>query len=187
MFTKIKMNKLPEILNTSIITKTDFFRIEKLQLRFSNGEERFYERMLGREHGAVLMVPVLGEDLLLVREYCAGTHRYELGFPKGRVEDGEGWEAASERELREEVGYKAGKYTFLRSVNSAPSFFRSSIDLVLAEELIYDPLKTGDEPEPLEIVKWPVSKTSELLVNPEFQEARCLVALALAKELRHWQ
>lgn len=181
------MKQLPEILSTSIESKTDYFRIERLQLRFSNGEIRFYERMLGKEHGAVMMVPVLGSDLLLIREYCAGTHSYELGFPKGRVESGEGWQEASDRELREETGYSAGRYTFLRSVNSAPSFFRSSIDLVLAEDLQYQPLKTGDEPEPLEIVKWPVSRCSELLRSPEFQEARCLVALALAMELRHWQ
>lgn len=181
------MNNLPEILSKKIEIATECFRIEKLQLKFSNGEIRCYERMLGRQHGAVMMVPVLGDHLLLVREYCAGTHSYELGFPKGKVDGDESWEEASERELREEVGYRANKYTFLRSVNSAPSFFKSSIDLVLAEDLIYDPLETGDEPEPLEIVKWPINKCSELLTCPEFQEARCLVALSMARDLRHWQ
>lgn len=115
--------QVPRILSSSIEVSTDHFKIEKLHLRFSNGVERFYERMLGSNRGAVMMVPVLGDHLLLVKEYCAGTNSYELGFPKGKIDSGETWMQAAQRELQEEIGYLSNKITFLRSVNSAPSFF----------------------------------------------------------------
>ncbi len=183
----IKMPQLPEILDTSIEVATEHFRIEKVHLRFSNGQERYYERMLGSKPGAVMIVPVVDDNLLLVREYCGGTHSYELGFPKGCCEAGENWKQAAERELREETGYRGSNYTFLRSVNSAPSFFSTSIDIILAEDLLYDPLSTGDEPEPMELVRWPIKSASDLLLDEGFKEARCIAALASAMQVRHWQ
>ena len=64
--------------------------MERLDLEFANGERRRYERLHGRGHGAVIVVPMLDDDtVLLVREYAAGVHRYELGLVKGRIDAGE--------------------------------------------------------------------------------------------------
>ncbi len=180
------MHELPQILDRRIIVDTEHFKIERLHLKFSNGQIRYYERMAGGGAGAVMIVPVLDNDLVLVREYCAGTNSYELGFPKGKSDPGETWRDTAERELREETGYSAGCYTYLRSVISAPSFFSVSIDLVLAEDLTENRLDTGDEPEPVEIVRWPLSRVSELFSDSSFHEARCLAALASAARLRGW-
>src|SRR3546814_13123151 len=66
------------------------YRLERLDLEFGNGERRRYERLHGRGHGAVAVVPMLDDDtVLLVREYAAGVHRYELGLVKGRIAAGE--------------------------------------------------------------------------------------------------
>ncbi len=84
------------------------YRLERLDLEFANGERRHYERLHGRGHGAVVVVPMLDADtVLLVREYAAGVHRYELGLVKGRIDAGETPEQAADRELKEEAGYGA--------------------------------------------------------------------------------
>ena len=73
----------PKILKQELVAESRLFKIESLHLRFTNGNERIYERMLGGHRGAVMLVPLLDDEtLLLVREYAAGTHSYELGFPK---------------------------------------------------------------------------------------------------------
>ena len=83
----IGKNKLPKINSRNQVARSRLFAIEQLELTFSNGEERQYERMLGSGNGAVMIVPMLDADtILLVREYCAGTHSYELGFPKGLID-----------------------------------------------------------------------------------------------------
>ncbi len=83
-------NNKPQILSTEVVAQSRLFKIESLDLRFSNGVERTYERMKPSGRHAVLVVPVTAEgDLLLVREYAAGTDRYELGFPKGLIDPGE--------------------------------------------------------------------------------------------------
>ncbi len=178
-------SKLPEIIAKNIVAKSKLFSIEALDLRFSNGEQRTYERMKPSGRNAVMIVPVTEQgDLLLVREYCAGTERYELGFPKGLIDPGEKPEQAANRELKEEVGVGANNLTLLKEVVLAPSYFSSKMTLFVAQDLYSEKLE-GDEPEPLEVIRWPLAQAEELLTHLDFSEARSITALMLA--LRYLQ
>ncbi|MEZ9514919.1 ADP compounds hydrolase NudE [Vibrio splendidus] len=170
----------PEILAQQTVAQSKLFSIESLDLRFSNGEERTYERMQPSGRNAVMMVPITEQgDILLVREYAAGTERYELGFPKGLIDPGEQPNQAAVRELKEEIGFGANKLTPLKEVILAPSYFSSKMTLFIAEELYPEKLE-GDEPEPLDIVRWPLAQAEELLTHLDFCEARSITALLLA-------
>ncbi|MDE1337287.1 ADP compounds hydrolase NudE [Vibrio aestuarianus] len=172
--------KLPDILATNTEAKSKLFTIESLDLRFSNGEQRTYERMKPSGRHAVMMVPITAQgDLLLVREYAAGTERYELGFPKGLIDPGETPQQAAVRELKEEIGFGAHTLTPLKEVVLAPSYFSSRMTLFLAQDLYSENLE-GDEPEPLEVIRWPLAQAEELLTHLDFCEARSITALLLA-------
>lgn len=174
--------KLPEIVSRKAVAESRFFKVEEIELHFSNGEQRLYERMAGSGRGAVMVVPMLdAETMLLVREYCAGTHSYELGFPKGLIDPGENAVSAANRELKEEIGYGANNFHLLRSVIMAPAFFNAKMDIYLAENLFEEKLP-GDEPEPLEVVPWKLSDYKRLLTCENFNEARSVAALMLAVE-----
>jgi ADP-ribose diphosphatase len=178
-------HKGPEIQKVETVAQSRLFTIEALDLRFSNGEQRTYERMKPSGREAVMMVPITAQgDLLLVREYAAGTERYELGFPKGLVDLGEQPSEAAARELKEEIGFGARTLTPLKKVVLAPSYFSSQMTLFIAEDLYPEQLE-GDEPEPLEIIRWPLSQAEELLTHLDFCEARSISALMLT--LRHLQ
>ncbi|CAH6784591.1 ADP compounds hydrolase NudE [Vibrio gigantis] len=169
----------PEILAKQTVAQSRLFSIESLDLRFSNGEERTYERMKPSGRNAVMMVPITEQgDILLVREYAAGTERYELGFPKGLIDPGEQPSDAAVRELKEEIGFGANKLTPLKEVILAPSYFSSKMTLFIAEDLYPEKLE-GDEPEPLDIVRWPLAQAEELLTHLDFCEARSITALLL--------
>lgn len=173
----------PEILAQRAVAQSKLFTIEALDLRFSNGEQRTYERMKPSGRHAVMMVPITAQgDLLLVREYAAGTERYELGFPKGLIDTGESAEQAAVRELKEEIGMGADRLIPLKEVVLAPSYFSSRMTLFIAQDLYSDQL-IGDEPEPLEVIRWPLAQAEELLTHLDFCEARSITALLLA--LRH--
>ena len=63
----------PEILKAEIVAESRLFKVESLHLKFSNGEERVYERMRGGNRGAVMVVPLFdAHTLLLVREDARG-------------------------------------------------------------------------------------------------------------------
>ena len=175
--------QVPKILARQLVAESRLLRIESVDLQFSNGEERRYERVQGSGRGAVLVVPMLDENtMLLVREYAAGLHNYQLGFPKGLIDPGETPEQAANRELREEIGYGAKELVTLKSVTMAPAFFSASMTLFVGLDLYPEQL-VGDEPEPLEIVPWKLSDADALLAQPDFTEARSVAALLL---LQRW-
>ncbi|MCU4674362.1 ADP compounds hydrolase NudE [Catenovulum sp. 2E275] len=175
---------LPKILASHTAAQSRLFKIEALELEFSNGEKRSYERLRGnrgKSPGAVMMVPMLDDEtFILIREYSAGTHDYQLGFPKGLIDEGETPEQAALRELKEEIGMGC-KYTQrLKSLTLAPSYFGSSMHILLVKSLYPEKLD-GDEPEPLDIVPWSVHNIDELLAREDFSEARSVAALFLAQ------
>lgn len=158
-------------------------RREHLDLEFSNGERRRYHRALSSGHGSVIIAAVPDPDhVLLVREYAAGVHRYELGLPKGRMDAGETVLEAANRELKEEAGFGARKLTALRSITLAPTYMNHAIHLVLAEDL-YPERLPGDEPEELEVIRWPLDRLHELMLREDCSEGRSLAALFIVREL----
>jgi ADP-ribose diphosphatase len=175
------MSCKPQTLHTKTLARTRLFHIEAVGLRFSNGVEVEFERICsGAEVDAVLVVPVLPDGrVLLIREYSAGTDRYELCLPEGRVEPGESCLIAAHRELREEAGYGARRLTPLRQLSIAPSYLSHATQLILAEDLYLDRL-AGDEPEAIEVLAWPLDELPALLAQPELTEARSIAALFIA-------
>lgn len=177
------MRQKPFCSKRTVVAKSNLFTVEQMQLQFSNGAHRLYERIKSHGHGAVMIAAITpAESLLLVREYAAGTDRYELAFPKGLIDRGESFQEAANRELQEEVGYAAREINWVRTMTLAPGYFGAQLDLVVAQQL-YPSRLDGDEPEPPEVVEWPLSAMDELLERPDFTEARSIAALFLVK---HW-
>lgn len=172
---------VPDILAVRQLARSRFFRIEEIDLRFGNGVERTYERMPGGGLPAVMVVPVNDRgELLLIREYCAGFHEVQLTLVKGAADPGESLEEAANRELREEIGFAARELKFLKRLNLAPGHMGFTINVVLARDLYPSPLP-ADEPEPPELVPWPISRLDELVHGEEFREARAIAAVCLAR------
>jgi ADP-ribose diphosphatase len=158
------------------------YRLEHMDIEFGNGERRRYERLHGRGHGAVVVVPMLDDDtVLLVREYAAGVHRYELGLVKGRIDAGETPVEAANRELKEEAGYGAERLDVLRALTLAPTYMSHQTHLVLARSL-YPERLPGDEPEELEVVPWKFDRLHELILREDFSEGRSIAALFIVRD-----
>jgi ADP-ribose diphosphatase len=175
------VKKPPKILACKTIAQTRIFTIEQMQLQFANGEQVEYERVCSSSSGAVLIVPKLDDNtIILIREYCGGVQRYEIAFPKGRIEANESSTESANREIMEEIGYGANKLEFIKSVTVSPGYMSHHTHIVFASDL-YEKKLPGDEPEPIEILYWSLDKLDDLLDNEEFTEARSIAALYLLK------
>jgi ADP-ribose diphosphatase len=176
------MSTLP-IIHSREIKETKHGTREILDLEFSNGERRRYERTVQSGYGAVMIAAMPDKDtILLIREYAAGTHRYELCLPKGKIDQGESILEAANRELKEEAGFGARKLTYLRPISLAPNYMSHVIDLVLAEDL-YSERLPGDEPEILEVIPWRLDNIHALVTREDCSEGRTMAALLIIKEL----
>lgn len=176
-----KFQQKPKILSVETIACSRLFKLESVDLEFSNGVRRLYERMSSSGRESVMIVPVIGEELLLIREYAVGIEDYEIGFPKGLIDPGEQIFQAANRELMEEVGYGAQQFTLLRTLTMAPAYFSSRMNVIVAESLFPQRLP-GDEPELMPVIRWPIARMMALLNEADFCEARNVSALFLAYE-----
>ena len=160
----------------------NMLRVEQIDLEFSNGERRTYHRMKPSGLGAVIIVPMMDEDtVLLAREYAAGLHHYEIGLPKGRLEHGESIIEAAQREMKEEIGYGARELTELTRLSLAPGYMTHVTHIVLARDLYPEKLE-GDEPEELDVIPWPMADLRSLTARDDCTEGRTIAALYIARD-----
>jgi ADP-ribose diphosphatase len=173
---------MPTIKNKSTIITTKLFKINKLDIEFDNQAIREYEVISGTGSGAVMIIPILGDNFLFIREYAAAINNYSLTFPKGKIDDGESILVAANRELQEEIGYKANKIRQIFSLNLAPGYMDHKTYIILAENLVPSKLN-GDEPEDLEVIKYNKNNLSNLLLESNNIDSRALASLYIYNQI----
>lgn len=172
----------PDILKVTATAKSRLFQVEEIELRFSNGVERTYERLATRGRGAVMIAAIdEQENVLLIKEYAVGLEDYLLTLPKGLIDPGEDAIEAANRELKEEAGFGAERLEIIKQMTSAPNYMGHKITSVLAQG-IYPCRLEGDEPEEMEVVRWPLSQLDKLFQREDFSEARAIAALYMIRD-----
>lgn len=172
----------PQVLACQKVTRSRLFEVESLDLRFSNGEERTFERLTGSGRGAVMIVAMPDpQHVLMIREYAAGFEDYILSLPKGLVDPGEDIVTAANRELMEECGFGAHCIEPLVELSLAPNYMGHRMQVLLASDL-YPKRLPGDEPEPLVVETHAIDELPALLLREDFHEARAIAALYIARD-----
>lgn len=161
------------------IFKTKIFTIKELELELDTG--RRVTRQILDKGDTSLIVPLTNyKELILVREYFPAIDEYQLGLPKGRIDRGKNPIETANKELQEEIGFKANKLYELGVLTMSPGYISQKTYIFLARELTVSKL-IGDEMEELEVVLYPFEKFEELITQKKITEARMIAALFLAK------
>lgn len=172
----------PGVVSQRWIMHSRLFHVEEQHLRFSNGVERIYERLNPGMHRAVMIVAMPDpETVVLVREYGAGIGDYYLSLPKGAIHPGEDLFETANRELKEEAGFGATHFTFIKELYLSPSYMGNHISIVLATGLFEESLP-GDEPEPLIVETHSIRELSALVAREDVKEAYAVAALYLVRD-----
>ena len=173
--------QLPEILSRKKQKVSRIFTVEELDLKFSNSTRMTYERIAGG-NGAVMAIPLDGSFFYLTSEYACGFERYELGFVKGKIDDGEDPVNACIREMKEEIGFGAKNIIPLKKeMTLAPGMLMLRMHTFLCTDL-YESRLDGDEPEPISIIKVSIKEAKDLIFDYDspLTESRAIASLTLA-------
>ena len=155
------------------------FRIDTIE--DANG--RRHTREVVAHPGAVCIVPILGDDVLMVRQYRTPVAQVLLELPAGTLDhlhDGsiEAPDGAAARELGEETGHVARTWRSLGHFWSAPGFTDELMYLYLATHL--EPLADYEGPEEdehLDLVKLPWRDAVAMAEAGEISDAKTLIGL----------
>jgi ADP-ribose pyrophosphatase len=133
--------------------------------------------------GGAVAVPLLDDGrVILVRQ-----HRYPLGksileLPAGKLNPGEDPAIAAARELEEETGWRAARWTKLVSLYTTPGFCDEVLHLYCAEGLSHAPgghrREEGEFTMSLEIL--PLTRALQMIESGEIQDGKTIVGLLLA-------
>jgi ADP-ribose pyrophosphatase len=155
------------------------FRVDTV--RDADGGE--HERELVLHPGAVAIVALDGDDVLLVRQWRHATGGALLEIPAGTIDplaDGssEPPEVCAARELGEETGRQAARWRDLGAFWTAPGFSDEYMHLFLAQELSPLPGYAGPQPdERLDLVRMPWRDAVVAAERGEIHDAKSLVGL----------
>ena len=156
----------------------DSWRLRLDTLQLPNG--RTLEKAAVEHPGAVVLVPVRpsanGPEVLMLRQYRHALDQVILELPAGTRGWDEDWLACAQRELREETGHRAEKFTPLGQIWPAPGISDELMQLYLAEELTPAPLP-GDEDEMIELVPLPLAELVEMAWNGRLQDAKSIIGI----------
>lgn len=149
------------------------------RLRFANGREEDVD--LIRHPGAAAVVPLDNANrVCLVRQYRHAVADFLWEVPAGKLDAGEAPEVCAVRELKEEAGVVAKRWTSLGVYISAPGIFSEVIHLYLARELdIGTPVPDADEE--LEHQWMPLQQAVELVLRGDWNDGKTVVALLRAQ------
>ena len=127
--------------------------------------------------GAVAMIPVNEHgNLLLVKQWRRAIQKILLEIPAGTLEENEEPLLCAQRELQEEVGYKATTFISLGGLYTAPGFCNEYIHLFVAKDLTPSSLPT-DEHEQIDIVEISLEKLLSMIEEHEIEDAKTIASI----------
>ena len=145
-----------------------------------NGEQ--ITREITRHPGAVCVVPVVGSEVVMIRQFRPAIGDHLLEIPAGKRDiDGEPPDVTAHRELQEEVGLSTNNIVELAQFYNSPGFCDeySYCYLALDCEYVTDD-RQGLEEEYMTIERISISDTLALVTSGKIVDAKTIIGLSLA-------
>lgn len=133
------------------------------------------------EHGrSVGIVPVRDDGrVVLIRQYRHATGEDLLEIPAGSIDPGEEGEACAQRELAEEIGYRAGSMQRIGGFYLCPGYLTEFMEIYLARDL-RPASATPDEDEAIVLAEMPLAEALAGIAAGTLRDAKTVAALAMA-------
>jgi len=137
-----------------------------------------------RHNGSIVILAVdesknpKDPDIILIRQYRHAACQFLLELPAGRIEPGEAPLAAAKREMIEETGFRAKRWTMLTKYFASPGFLGESMQIYLARD-IREGNSKPEEDEHIEIVRTPLSQVLALIVGNKIHDGKTLIGVLL--------
>jgi ADP-ribose pyrophosphatase len=182
LVTKKKRSTKPRLISSKLAYKGKVFSVVTDKVEEPSGY--INTRDVIRHNGSVVILAVdesknpRDPDIVFERQYrhAAGLTLIEL--PAGRVEPHEAPLAAAKREMIEETGYRAKRWTLLTKYFASPGFLGEWMQIYLARD-IREGAATPEPDESIEVFRLTLSEALSLVAANKIHDGKTLIGLLL--------
>lgn len=184
---KGKRGATVELLSSRLAYQGPLFDVYKDYVREPGGKPA--RRDVIRHSGSVVVLAVDDSQnpndplIILERQYRHAAGRYMWEIPAGRKEPEEEPLVGAKRELLEETGFRARRWSKLAMIYVSPGFLAEWMQIYVAEGLTAGETKP-DEDEYIECRQIPLSQALEWVESGKIIDAKSIVALLKYDRLR---
>lgn len=167
----MKLISSKEVLNTPIFRVTLDHAVDPAGFEI--------RRAIVRHNGSAVMMAIDDDEkVLLVRQYRLPARRYLWELPAGRIDPGETPLKAARRELVEETGFRARKWSKLSRFYPSPGFVEEAMTIFLARNLTPGKAQPMDD-ERIECRWFTLDEISRMIQRGLIQDAKTIIGTAL--------
>jgi ADP-ribose pyrophosphatase len=183
----LKLTGRGKTLSSKIVYQGNVFWVTRDEVLEPGGVEA--TRDVIRHNGSVVVLAVDTESnpkdpgILLIRQYRHAAGKFLLELPAGRIEPGEKLVPAGKRELIEETGYRAKRWSRHANYYASPGFLNETMTILLAEGLTLGEAAPEDD-EKIEVLMTPLSEALRLIHTGKIEDGKTLIGVLFYDSLR---
>jgi len=184
---KKKRSTKPRVISSKLSYKGKVFSVFTDKVQEPGGHINV--RDVIRHNGSVVMLAVDESknpddpDILFERQYRHAAGQFLFELPAGRVEPNETTLAAAKRELIEETGYRARRWTLLTKYFASPGFLGEWMQIYLAQDIREGDAAPEDD-ENIEVFLLPLSQALALVAANKIHDGKTLIGLMFYEAAR---
>jgi ADP-ribose pyrophosphatase len=177
----------PKLISSKLAYKGKVFSVFTDKVEEPSG--LVHTRDVIRHNGSVVILAVdesknpADPDIILIRQYRHAVGQFLIELPAGRVDANEATLAAAKREMIEETGYRAKRWTLLTKYFASPGFLGEWMQIYLARDL-REGTATPEPDENIEIFRLPLSEALALIAANKIHDGKTLIGLMLYDSVR---
>ncbi|HEY4357464.1 MAG TPA: NUDIX hydrolase [Acidobacteriaceae bacterium] len=176
-----------KVLSSETVYKGKVFWVTADQVEEPGGVTA--RRDVVRHNGSVVVLAVdtrtnpKDPGILLIRQYRHAADQFLLELPAGRIEPGEKLIPAAKRELIEETGYRAKRWSHHVKYFASPGFVSEAMNILIAEDLTLGEA-TPEEDERIELYMTPLSEVIRMIHQDKIHDGKTLIGVLFYESLR---
>jgi ADP-ribose pyrophosphatase len=167
--------QIAKILKSTVLYQGPVFGVRRDEVLEPGGVRA--TREVVTHPGSVVVLPVLDDGrVVLIRQYRHATRQYLWELVAGRMDPGETPKRAAARELVEETGYRAKRYSVFLDVFPTPGFVEERMFILLAEGLTAGQAQP-EEDEKIEARAYSLKELKQMIQRGKLRDAKSVAGI----------
>ena len=175
-----KSTRKPRVIASKLAFKGKVFSVYSDKVEEPGGH--INTRDVIRHNGSIVILAVdeskdrRDPEVIMERQYRHAAGQLLLELPAGRIEPGEAPLAAAKREMIEETGYRAKRWTHLTKYFASPGFLGESMNIYLARD-ITEGKAQPEADEQIEVIRIKLSELLKMIAADKIHDGKTLIGV----------